>query len=68
MSKPRPERFEPRGRGRPAVPEGLRRRHGVRVHLRADELEQVRSAARGEDESVSEWIRGAIRACLGLPG
>jgi predicted HicB family RNase H-like nuclease len=48
--------------GRPPLPEGRAKAGTLRVRVTPDELRAIKSAAKGKKQSVSEWIRNALKS------
>jgi predicted HicB family RNase H-like nuclease len=46
------------------MPKGEAKAHIVPVRFTAEDLKAMAAAARAKDQSVSEWIRGAIYAAI----
>ena len=61
MQKPKPE---PRKPGRPKLAEADAKAKIVPVRFNADDLERVGIAAKVAKQTVSEWIRTAVRTAL----
>jgi hypothetical protein len=53
-----------RGRGRPKLPEGEAKGRIVPIRFTADDLKAMTAKARKKDQTLSEWIRGAINAAI----
>jgi predicted HicB family RNase H-like nuclease len=60
MAQPKPKRP-----GRPKLPKGDAKSSIVPVRLNAEDRKRVEAAARASNQSVSEWIRGALSAAIG---
>jgi hypothetical protein len=54
---PKPKRV-----GRPTLPKGNAKDVMLRVRITADDLKAMKALAKGSKQSVSEWIRGTLRA------
>jgi len=50
--------------GRPRMPKGEAKGRIVLVRFTADDLKAIAAAAKANNQSVSEWIRGTIHASL----
>jgi len=59
MPQPKPKRL-----GRPKLPKGDAKSSIVPIRLNAEDRKRVEAAARAKDQSVSEWIRGAVAAAI----
>lgn len=53
--------------GRPVLPKGEAMDHIVPVRLNAADFKRIESLALASRQTVSEWIRSAVRALLPLP-
>jgi hypothetical protein len=53
---------KPKKAGRPPMPKGDAKAKYLRVRVTADELRSIESSAKANKQSVSEWIRGTLRA------
>ena len=51
--------------GRPKLPKGQAKGKIVPVRFTASEIRAIESAARVNNQSVSEWVRGILRNSLG---
>ncbi len=60
MPQPKPKRP-----GRPKLPKGDAKSSIVPIRLNAEDRKRVETAAKAKDQSVSEWIRGAVAAAIG---
>jgi len=56
---------KPRRPGRPKLPKGDAKSSIVPIRLNAEDRKRVEAAARASNQSVSEWIRGAVSAAIG---
>jgi uncharacterized protein (DUF1778 family) len=61
MAQPKPKRP-----GRPKLPKGDAKSSIVPIRLNAEDRKRVEAAARASNQSVSEWIRGALTAAFGV--
>ena len=61
MAQPKPKRP-----GRPKLPRGDAKSSIVPIRLNAEDRKRVEAAARASNQSVSEWIRGALSAAFGV--
>jgi hypothetical protein len=50
--------------GRPYLPKGQAKSHIVPVRFTTDDLKAMESAAKANDQSVSEWIRSTLNAAI----
>jgi hypothetical protein len=50
--------------GRPKLPKGDAKGRIVPVRFNAHDLRRIESAARANQKTVSEWIRGAITSAI----
>jgi predicted HicB family RNase H-like nuclease len=57
MPMPKPKRV-----GRPALPRGDAKDVMLRVRITPDEMKAMKVTAKANRQSVSEWIRGTLRA------
>lgn len=55
---------KPKRVGRPKLPRGEAKGKIVALRFNPDDLKRVEVAARISNQSVSEWIRGAVNAAL----
>ena len=56
-SKPKPKKA-----GRPPLPKGDAKIATLRIRVTPEELRAIESSAKTAKQSVSEWIRGTLRA------
>jgi hypothetical protein len=54
----------PRKAGRPKLPKGLAKGKIVPVRFSESELKEIEAAADAANQTISEWIRGAVAAKL----
>jgi predicted HicB family RNase H-like nuclease len=59
MPKPKP-----RPVGRPKLAKGEAKGKIVPVRFKADDIKRVEAAAKAQNQSVSEWIRGILNAAM----
>jgi hypothetical protein len=59
LTQPKPKKV-----GRPKLPKGDAKSSIVPIRLNAEDRKRVEAAARAKDQSVSEWIRGALTAAI----
>jgi hypothetical protein len=52
---------KPRKVGRPTLPKGNAKDVMLRVRVTTDDLKTMKAMAKGNGQSVSEWIRGTLR-------
>jgi predicted HicB family RNase H-like nuclease len=57
MPTPKPKRV-----GRPTLPKGNAKDVMLRVRITPDDLKAMKATAKASNQSVSEWIRGTLRA------
>lgn len=50
--------------GRPKLPKGKAMATPIQVRLNPDDRKAVEKAAKAKDQTVSDWIRGAMMAAL----
>jgi predicted HicB family RNase H-like nuclease len=50
--------------GRPPLPKGEAKIGTLRIRVTPDELQAIESKAKGNGQSVSEWIRSTLNAAL----
>lgn len=50
--------------GRPKLPKGAAKAGTLRVRVTPDELRAIESKAKGNKQTVSEWIRSTLSAAL----
>jgi predicted HicB family RNase H-like nuclease len=55
---------KPRKIGRPKLPKGEAKGRIVPIRFNASDLKRIESAARANQQSVSEWIRGTVAAAM----
>jgi predicted HicB family RNase H-like nuclease len=51
--------------GRPKLPKGEAKGRIVPIRLNPQDVKRVESAAKASQQTVSEWIRGAITSAMG---
>jgi predicted HicB family RNase H-like nuclease len=51
--------------GRPKLPKGDAKSSIVPIRFSAEDRKRLEAAARASNQSVSEWIRGALSAAIG---
>jgi hypothetical protein len=59
MSQPKPKKI-----GRPKLPKGEAKGRIVPIRFNPADLKRIESVARTSQQTVSEWIRGAVAAAL----
>ena len=59
---PTPKKRKP---GRPKLPKGEAKGKIVPVRFAADSIKAVESAAKANNQTVSQWVRSTIDAALG---
>lgn len=57
MPMPKPKKV-----GRPTLPKGNAKDVMLRVRVTLEEQKAMKAVAKGKGQSVSEWIRGTLRA------
>jgi predicted HicB family RNase H-like nuclease len=57
MPTPKPKKV-----GRPTLPKGNAKDVMLRVRVTPDDLKAMKAMAKANGKSVSEWIRGTLRA------
>ena len=55
---------KPKKPGRPKLPKGDAKSSIVPIRLNVEDRKRVEAAARASNQSVSEWIRGAVAAAI----
>lgn len=55
---------KPKKAGRPKLPKGEAKGRIVPVRFRHEDLKAIESAARANNQTVSEWVRSTIHATL----
>ena len=50
--------------GRPPLPQGRAMAGTLQVRVTPAELQAIKSAAKGKNQSVSEWIRNALKSAI----
>jgi hypothetical protein len=50
--------------GRPKLPKGEAKGRIVPIRFKAQDLKRIESAARANQKTVSEWIRGTVAAAM----
>lgn len=50
--------------GRPKLPKGEAKGRIVPIRFNAQDIKRVEAAAKASDQTVSEWIRGAVNAAI----
>jgi predicted HicB family RNase H-like nuclease len=53
---------KPKKAGRPPLPKGDAKVATLRIRVTPEELRAIESSAKAAKQSVSEWIRGTLRA------
>ncbi|HEY6456711.1 MAG TPA: hypothetical protein VIY90_15665 [Steroidobacteraceae bacterium] len=56
---------KPRKPGRPKFPKGDAKSFIVPIRLNAEDRKRVEAVAKANNQTVSEWIRGALSLALG---
>lgn len=56
---------KPKKMGRPALPNGHAKGRIVPVRFNANDIKQIEAAAKADQKTVSEWIRGLVSDRLG---
>lgn len=51
--------------GRPKLPRGEAKGRIVPIRFNANDIKRIESAAKANQKTVSEWIRGAIALAMG---
>ena len=51
--------------GRPKLPKGEAKGRIVPIRFNASDIKRIESAAKANQKTVSEWIRGAIASAVG---
>jgi hypothetical protein len=59
MSQPKPKKI-----GRPKLPKGEAKGRIVPIRFNPADLKRIESAARANQQTVSEWIRGTVAAAM----
>jgi hypothetical protein len=59
MPQPKPKKI-----GRPKLPKGDAKGRIVPVRFNASALKRIESAARANQKTVSEWIRGVVASAM----
>ena len=55
---------KPKKPGRPKLPKGDAKSSIVPIRMNAEDRKRVEAAARANNQSVSEWIRGRLAAAI----
>jgi len=55
---------KPRKAGRPKLPKGEAKGRIVPVRFNAEELKRISGAAKGENQTLSQWIRSKLYAAI----
>lgn len=50
--------------GRPKLPKGQAKAMPLQIRLSPDDRKAIERAAKAKDQTVSEWIRGAMQSAL----
>lgn len=58
------QKQKPRKAGRPPLPKGHAKALFLRVRVKPEEMRSIESAAKGSEQTVSEWIRSTLRAAI----
>jgi hypothetical protein len=61
MPQPKPKKM-----GRPKLPKGDAKGRIVPIRFNPSDLKRIETAAKANQKTVSEWIRGTVSAALGL--
>jgi hypothetical protein len=56
-SQPKPKRV-----GRPTLPTGHAKARIVPVRFKAEDIEKIKKAAKAQNQTLSDWIRGTLLA------
>lgn len=56
-SQPKPKRV-----GRPTLPKGHAKARIVPVRFKAEDIEKITKAAKAQNQTLSDWIRGTLLA------
>ena len=59
MPQPKPKKI-----GRPKLPKGDAKGRIVPVRFNASDLKRIESAAKANQKTVSEWIRGVVASAM----
>jgi hypothetical protein len=59
-----PNKPKPKKVGRPKLPKGEAKGRIVPVRFRQDDLRAIETAAKANNQTVSEWIRSTIHAAV----
>jgi hypothetical protein len=59
MPQPKPKKI-----GRPKLPKGDAKGRIVPVRFNASDLKRIESAAKANQKTVSEWIRGLVASAM----
>jgi hypothetical protein len=60
MPNPKPKKI-----GRPKLPKGEAKGRIVPIRFNAYDLKRIELAAKANDKTVSEWIRGVVATAMG---
>jgi len=60
-----PKQTKPKKMGRPRLPKGEAKGRIVPIRFNVHDLKLIESAAKANQKTVSEWIRGAITTAMG---
>ena len=60
-----PKATKPRKPGRPKLPKGAAKGSIVPVRFSSEDRKRVEDAAKANSQTVSEWIRGTLKAAIG---
>jgi hypothetical protein len=60
MPNPKPKKI-----GRPKLPKGEAKGRIVPIRFNANDIKRIESAARANQKTVSEWIRGVVATAMG---
>ena len=52
--------------GRPKLPKGEAKGRIVPIRFNANDLKRIESAAKADQKTVSEWIRGLVATAMGI--
>lgn len=55
---------KPKKIGRPKLPKGEARGRIVPVRFTAEDMRRIEACAKAKNQTVSQWIRGAVNAAI----
>jgi predicted HicB family RNase H-like nuclease len=57
--------LKPKKMGRPTLPRGQAKSGKIQVRMSADEQRMIEASAKAKKQTVSQWVRDALKTTLG---